>query len=155
MTLLDLEDKFIQMINTYNNLENLDINFACDTKVTHNDVHLLLLMSKNPEKKVTELADKFGVTKGAISQQIKKMEKRGLLKRVQYDDNCKEVYIQLTDLAKEAIATHNKIESLVLGNLKELYNGIGSSSKELIAKVLDELILGFKDAEKILKDSYL
>lgn len=146
-----LEDNFIQMINKYNYLETIDFDFVSGIKVSHGDVHLLDIMFNNPYKKASELAELFGVTKGAASQQIKKMEKRGLLNRIRHNDNYKEVFIELTNSGLKAIENHNIFQEIVLGEFRGLLTDTTVKNREFLFLVLEKLIKGFNAAEIHLK----
>lgn len=143
-------DDFVNMINRYNSLEQLDITFIPRVKISHADVHLLDVMWKNPYKKASQLAEIFGVTKGAVSQQIKKLVKRDLINRVQYDDNCKEVFIELTDLGKEAVNNHKKIDMEVLESLNNILSETTDDQKTFLHNIIKSLGNGFDKAEKTL-----
>lgn len=134
------QEKFIQMINKYNNLESLNIDFVPGVKISHSDAHLLTLMSKNKDKKVSQLADIFGVTKGAVSQQIKKMEKRGLLNRIRYNDNFKEVFIELTDFGEKAVKKHNEIDGAALEGVKTFLDSKSIEEQQFLLTVIENII---------------
>lgn len=148
----EFEDKFIKVINMYNKLEKVNIEFVPGIKVSHLDAHLLALMSNNPYKKVSELAELFGVTKGAISQQIKKMEKRELLKRVRHNDNFREVYIELTENGKKAVKAHTKFHDIIFSEFVSGLENLNEEKKAFINTVLENLTELFSKAEGILQE---
>lgn len=151
LVMREFEDKFIKVVNMYNKLENLKIEFVPGIKVSHLDAHLLALMNNNPHKKVSELAELFGVTKGAVSQQIKKMEKRDLLKRVRHNDNYREVYIELTDNGKKAVESHTKFHDIIFSEFVNGIENLNNEKKVFINMVLDNLSELFCKAEDILQ----
>ncbi len=55
----------------------------------------------DPGMNVTEFARAVGVTKGAISQVIRKLETKGLVLRYKKSRNEKEVFIELTSLGRD------------------------------------------------------
>jgi DNA-binding MarR family transcriptional regulator len=61
-----------------------------------------------PEKNITELAQFFGVTKGAISQTVKKLENKGVVTRYKGDKNEKEVFLKLTKTGKSVYKKHKE-----------------------------------------------
>ena len=66
----------------------------------------------------TQLADKVGVTRSAISQMVNRLSEKGLVQRVPDDVDRKIAYIELT------------------GNAKELYNAQRKRMGEVVAKVV-------------------
>lgn len=147
----EFEEKFIQMINTYNELENLNLEFVPGVKVSHSDAHLLDLMAKNPHKKVSELAEAFGVTKGAVSQQIKKLEKRDLIERIRMNDNYREVYIELTDKGKIAVKNHNKFHDILFKDFAGILNNLNPEQTQFINTILETVTNLLRESETVLK----
>lgn len=153
-TMKEFENKFVHMINLYNRLENIDIEFVPGIPVTHLEAHLLALMYKNPYKKASELADMFGVTKGAISQHIKKLEKRELIKRIRKNDNFREVYIELTDNGITAVKTHEKFHEILFSKFAGVLNSMDDNSQKFVNNILDTIINLFNNAEKVIKEEF-
>jgi DNA-binding MarR family transcriptional regulator len=66
---------------------------------------------------VTELADLAGVTKGAISQVVSKLEKKGAVRRYKSEGNEKEVLVELTDKGREIYERHQKVNEETISHL--------------------------------------
>ena len=79
----------------------------------------------------TQLADKVGVTRSAISQMVNRLSEKGLVQRVPDDVDRKIAYIELT------------------GNAKELYNAQRKRMGEVVAKVVADF--GADKANQMLK----
>ena len=68
---------FIKLANKYNSLEKIPADYGVGKDLYHSERHLLDQIGDYPEKNITELAQFMGVTKGAISQTVKKLETKG------------------------------------------------------------------------------
>ena len=79
----------------------------------------------------TQLADKVGVTRSAISQMVNRLSEKGLVQRVPDDVDRKIAYIELT------------------GNAKELYNAQRKRMGDVVAKVVADF--GADKANQMLK----
>lgn len=79
----------------------------------------------------TQLADKVGVTRSAISQMVNRLSEKGLVQCVPDDVDRKIAYIELT------------------GNAKELYNAQRKRMGEVVAKVVADF--GADKANQMLK----
>ena len=79
----------------------------------------------------TQLADKVGVTRSAISQMVNRLSEKGLVQRVPDDVDRKIAYIELT------------------GNAKEHYNAQRKRMGEVVAKVVADF--GADKANQMLK----
>jgi DNA-binding MarR family transcriptional regulator len=82
---------------------------------------MLINMGDHPEMNVTEVANYIGVTKGAVSQTITKLEKKGFIKRYKNSTNEKEVFIELTAAGREIYKTRKEVnERSLMPLLREL-----------------------------------
>lgn len=69
----------------------------------------IVMADKKKEKLIsTELADRVGVTRSAISQMVNRLSAKGLVKRVPDDVDRKIAYIQLDGKAKEMYMAQRK-----------------------------------------------
>jgi DNA-binding MarR family transcriptional regulator len=64
------------------------------------EVHTLTVIEENPGITVTEVALEWNRTKGAVSQILSKLEKRGLIIRKKEAGNAKTVHLYVTDKGK-------------------------------------------------------
>jgi DNA-binding MarR family transcriptional regulator len=75
----------------------------------------------NTGMNVTEFAASAGVTKGAISQLVSKLEKKGIVRRYKKSTNDKEVFLELTKSGQEVHRQHKEInEQTIIPLVEEL-----------------------------------
>ena len=65
------------------------------------EVHCIEYIENNADSNVTQLAEAFYVTRGAISRMTKKLIQKGLVESYQKSENKKEIYFRLTEQGKE------------------------------------------------------
>ena len=83
----------------------------------------------------TELADKVGVTRSAISQMVNRLSAKGLVKRVPDDVDKKIAYIELDGKAKEMyLAQRKKIGEVV----NKVINDFGVDKANQMIKLVEE-----------------
>ena len=83
----------------------------------------------------TELADKVGVTRSAISQMVNRLSAKGLVKRVPDDVDKKIVYIELDGKAKEMyLAQRKKMGEVV----NKVINDFGVDKANQMIKLVEE-----------------
>lgn len=100
----ELREMFLSLINKYKAFEKTPQYYGTDELLYLSEMTTIETIGAYPEINVTELAKKIGVTKGAISQMIKKLEKKNLVVRSKDPSNNKEVRIKLA--IKGEIAFH-------------------------------------------------
>ncbi|EJQ50974.1 MULTISPECIES: MarR family transcriptional regulator [Bacillus] len=73
------------------------------------EVHCIEHIENNADSNVTQLAEAFYVTRGAISRMTKKLIKKGLIESYQKSENKKEIYFRLTEQGKEIYKIHEDL----------------------------------------------
>ena len=70
------------------------------------EVHTLTLIDEHPGIMAKEVAMMWNRTKGAVSQTLAKLEKRGFIERRKENGNAKNVYIYVTPEGKRLSEAH-------------------------------------------------
>ncbi|MDP7989439.1 MarR family transcriptional regulator [Bacillus sp. MHSD_36] len=73
------------------------------------EVHCIEYIENNADSNVTQLAEAFYVTRGAISRMTKKLIQKGLIESYQKSENKKEIYFRLTEQGKEIYKIHEDL----------------------------------------------
>jgi DNA-binding MarR family transcriptional regulator len=105
----EIAELFIKLANKYNSLEKIPVDYGVGKDLYHSERHLLDQIGDYPEKNITELAQFMGVTKGAISQTVKKLENKGIVYRYKGEQNEKEVFLELTETGKGVYEKHKEV----------------------------------------------
>jgi DNA-binding MarR family transcriptional regulator len=129
-----LMESFIRMVNKYNAMEKHTISYGTKHEFYHSERHMLDLFGDNPELNITELAQHTGVTKGAISQVVSKLEDKGAVHRYKEDGNEKDVLVGLTEKGKEIYEHRKKINDEIVSQLQ---SGMKDYSDENVICLLD------------------
>ena len=77
-----------------------------DLKLYPSEIHLMLLIGDEQERNATIMAEKLGVTKGAISQTLSRLEKKGVLEKTKDPYNKNELTATFTPLGQEVSPVH-------------------------------------------------
>ncbi len=105
----EIMDLFIRLVNSYNSMEKIPVKHGAGHGLYHSERHLLDKIGDNPDMNITELAHLVGVTKGAISQVVRKIEIKGVVRRHKKGSNDKEVFVELTKAGKGIHEKHKAI----------------------------------------------
>lgn len=87
---------FGRILNKLKEAEKIPLDYGSGEKLHSSEIHTIAYIGSHPDINVTNLAKIMGVTKGAISQAIKKLEKKKLVERYQNPTNNKEILLRLT-----------------------------------------------------------
>ena len=129
----DIEELFMRMVNKYNALEKIPVSHGTKHNLYHSERHMLDKIGDNTGMNVTEFATAAGVTKGAISQLVSKLEKKGIVRRYKKSTNDKEVFLELTKSGQEVYKKHKEVSEQAI---TPLYNELSKHSDEKVAFLL-------------------
>jgi DNA-binding MarR family transcriptional regulator len=115
----EIIELFIRMVNKYNALEKIPARHGTRHNLYHSERHMLDKIGENTGMNVTEFATAAGVTKGAISQLVSKLEKKGIVRRYKKSTNDKEVFLELTKTGQEVNRQHKEINEQTIKPLDE------------------------------------
>lgn len=117
----DIVNLFIRVVNKYNALDKIPAGHGAKNGLYHSERHMLDMIAKQPELNITEHAESMGVTKGAISQVVTKLETKGFIKRFKKGGNDKAVYLELTKQGRAMVESRKQInDETLLPFYKEL-----------------------------------
>jgi DNA-binding MarR family transcriptional regulator len=105
----ELVASFIRLVNKYNALERSPLSYGTAHKFYHSERHMLDIVGDEPGLNITAFAQKAGVTKGAVSQVVTKLESKGALRRFKGKSNDKEIQLELTPLGERIYAQHQRV----------------------------------------------
>lgn len=81
-------------------------NFGTDTELYHSEIHMLQCIEENPYLHISAIARLMGVTRGAASQTVKRLERKQMLYKEMSPDSEKKVIMCLTSKGKTASLNH-------------------------------------------------
>lgn len=105
------------------------------------EIHLLLYVgeSERNRRNVTRISETFGITKGAVSQTLSRLVRKGLLTKEIDEANRNELNIHLTDKGRRAHRACLAIKQEFFDTHAQLLTGIGDGEKEALLGYLTRL----------------
>lgn len=85
---------------------NIAKDYDTGDKLNMVEVHLLTYIEEHPRITGSELAKLWNRTKGAISQQVKKLAERGLVVREKQPGNAKNILLSVTEKGRRVSLAH-------------------------------------------------
>lgn len=89
-------DILYHFVLLYSDYINQTRDYGTNQELTLTEAHMLLTIEKTPDITVTELAEIWNRTKGAISQTVTRLENKGLIIREKREGNKKTTYLKPT-----------------------------------------------------------
>ncbi len=136
---LNLIEKFTRMINKFNQIEKRARDYGTGNLLYPSEIHLIDTIGKNSGINVTTLAQKQGISKAAISQKLRKLEKKFLIERFKESSNDKTVRIKLKIKGEVAFKGHEKFHSVMDSILIRKINELAPETIDSFENLLDEI----------------
>ncbi len=130
--------KFNRIINKFSIIEKSVFNVS-GIKLTSYQIHLIDTIGRLPEMNVTEIAKTLGVTKGAVSQKLTWLEKKGFIVKLRQHGNNRDTFVKLTDLGWQAYDYHEKFHEQFDKGLFNAIQNISDENEKCINDILDRL----------------
>lgn len=130
---------FHRVLNKMNKLEKKPRYYGTDHQLYGSEIHTIEAIGHNPGISVTELADLQGVTKGAVSQLIQKLEKKNLIIRMKSMNSEKQVFLKLSDVGNVAFAAHDTFHEKVFPELLDALKQADSKTLDSMEAMLESI----------------
>lgn len=105
------------------------------------EIHLMLETKGEQAVNATKIADKLGITKGAVSQTLTRLEKKGIIEKIKDPNYKNELSILLTPLGKRAYDQYQKMYN----SLTDHFCGIMSKYTKDEQEVIQKFLADFSD----------
>jgi DNA-binding MarR family transcriptional regulator len=106
------------------------------------EIHLLLVINRDQPVNATRIADKLGITKGAVSQTITRLQKKGIIIKENDPHNKNELILSLTSLGRRAFDKYQELQNSVAESLFSIFSTYSPEEQEIIKRFLFQ-IAGF------------
>lgn len=115
----EASDLIHQVANLYTSTKKPH-DYGTGEEYTSIEVHTLQDIYRLPQVTVTDLAARYGKTKGAVSQIIKKLETKGLITRTASGENDNRCFFQLTEKGLALNTAHGAYDTVHGGEVLDL-----------------------------------
>jgi len=104
-------ETFLRLVNKFKVLEKIPIDHGTGHLLYASEINTLDLIGKHPGINMTRLADRRGVTIGAVSQVVARLVKKELVRKTHLPESKKELSLQVTDLGAIALRNHDRFHA--------------------------------------------
>ncbi len=132
--LQNLIDLFLQILHQYSVIARKPKDYGTGDLLYVTELHTISRVGRNKEINMTKLAEIMGVTKGAISQTISKLVKKGLITRVN-TNNMKEVNLRLSEKGLLVYGQHELFHKEIFRFAETLYENATEEDKALVKRL--------------------
>lgn len=122
-------------------------NYGTDTPLSTAEIHMIMHIKDNPKLHVSALAEKIGVTKGAVSQTVKKLVQKKMVIKVKHSHNHSMTLLKLTSKGETANTKHKMLHEKFEVEVERLLAEIPPTEAKAITKFITDLNNFIKNTE--------
>ena len=139
---MDIGELFLNVMSEFYENDSRARTFGTDTELYHSEIHMLQCIAENPELHISGLARLLGVTRGAVSQTAKRLERKGMIVKETSPDDNKKVVLRLTPKGQTAAASHKAAHIKYNALISDIL--AGSNAAQL--QFLTDFLIRFKQS---------
>lgn len=113
--------------------------FGMDEDLFEAEIHMIRDIKENEGIHVTGLAEKLNVTKGAVSQILKKLEKKGMIVKERDASNQSRLALYLTPKGEKAYLFHERLHEDFDGMVESVLDDATPEEVNFLKDFLNEL----------------
>jgi DNA-binding MarR family transcriptional regulator len=103
-----LAEAFLRIVHKMIENQKKPRQYGIDDLLYPSEIHTIMMIGSHRDAHVSELARFLGVTRGAVSQMVAKLEDKGLIAKRTDLQNAKKVLLSLTTKGKVAYYAHEQ-----------------------------------------------
>ncbi|MGD1815539.1 MAG: MarR family transcriptional regulator [Pleomorphochaeta sp.] len=130
---------FLRIVTKVSEIDQKTRYYGTDTQLHNAEIHLIKAINENEGIHVTGLAQKLGVTKGAVSQILVKLQKKNMIVKETDPNNLSKLILKLTPKGKIANDNHEKLHQQFNELFYSVTDKYTKQEKELLKDFFDSL----------------
>lgn len=134
---------FFQLVQNIKDLDKKSMCYGLREPLHNAEIHTIVAIKENEGISITGLAKELDITKGAVSQIVNRLYKKGTVKKDQDPTNKSRLILGLTDDGETAYKYHEKNHEIYLNPLVEKLDHMDETTQEIIYDFLkgtDEIL---------------
>ncbi len=132
-------NKMVRVNNKFTMIENSPRDFGSGEKLYPSEIHTIEAIGRNEGINVTELAETMGVSKAAISQIVRKLEKKKYILKYKAQENDKEVLLKLMKKGRTVFEGHKQFHAVIDVDIIKLIKHMKPEEYDFFDRVLSEM----------------
>jgi DNA-binding MarR family transcriptional regulator len=113
--------KFSRVSKLWQQLDSQPRKFGTETDLTGSEIHLVEVIGQNEGVSVTDMAKRLGITKGAVSQTLKKLAEKGLVVKEVDPANTSRITVSLSTKGKVGYYSHLQWHEKMDGGFRDYF----------------------------------
>jgi DNA-binding MarR family transcriptional regulator len=120
-------------------LEAVPRKYGTSSILSHAEIHMIEIIGDNENSSVTDIASLLNITKGAVSQALKRLESKGITSKKKDPENLSRSIVMLTAKGKTAYWAHKHWHEKLDGGFSEYFETLEDEKADIIIDFLDRV----------------
>lgn len=136
---IKLSYTFLRVVTKLSEIDRETRYYGTDQPLYEAEIHMIKSIKENEGIHVTGLADMLGVTKGAVSQILKKLEGKGMIIKDTDPRNLSRLILRLTQKGETAYLHHEELHQEFDGLFNAMLKDATEQNKEFLKNFFNSL----------------
>jgi DNA-binding MarR family transcriptional regulator len=145
--LQSLIDQFLKILHLYSVINRKPKDYGTGDLLFFTELHTISVVGKNREINMTKLADLMGVTRGAISQTIRKLVSKELIIKSK-TTNRKEVNLRLSEKGMVVLKGQESFQQEIFTFAGSLYEYASAEDIQLVQRLFNAICNNMQERVK-------
>lgn len=133
-----LIDQFLKILHLYSVISRKPVDYGTGDLLYFTEIHTISAIGRNREINLSRLSENMGVTRGAISQTVRKLVSKNLV--VKDNTNLKEFSLRLSDKGQAAYKGQMSFQREIFTFAETLYEKGSPQNRELVKGLFEAII---------------
>lgn len=144
-----LIELFLKILHLYSVINRKPKDYGTGDMLYLAEIHTIRIVGMNEKINMTRLSDLMGVTKGAISQTIRKLVGKNLIVK-ENTNNRKEFTLRLSEKGKKVFRGQESFQHELFSFAETLYDEAKPSDRELVKRLFIAISANMEERVKAL-----
>jgi len=136
---LKIGNSLLKVVYRFFEIDKKTRYYGTDVPLFTSEIHMIKAIKQNEGIHVTGLANKLKVTKGAVSQIVMKLERKGLILKAKDISNQSRLVLRLTQKGETACTNHDKFHKMIDVMVNEIVKDSSEENVKFLKAVLTTL----------------
>lgn len=135
-----LVEKLIKFGNAYAGVYKLQLNYGTDATFSASQIQTLeyILEAEEKEEKMSEMAERLGISRSTFSKNVKHLTEMGLLEKYHLSGNRKDIYVKPSDRGRHVYEQYTQyVIRLCFEEFFSYADQLSDAEKAITVKMID------------------
>lgn len=136
---LIIHGKFQSIMALAQQMEKTPKSFGTGEMISHSEIHLIEIIGDTKGLSVTDISRHLNITKGAVSQSLKRLETKGFTTKKSDPENLSRSIVMLTSKGQAAYWSHKHWHETMDGGFLKYLDELDDSTFTIIVNFLERV----------------